>query len=147
MTLSLLIGHDEIIKAWVSERVGNLNFALSTAFGVLDSNHNIVIGVVYNNFFKSPAGAPISIEINLVSDGTKRCNRSILHQIFAYPFIQLGVKRVQATCSEQNTQVRRFLEHAGFQHESIAREAWTFGGNSAVYSMLKHECKWINNVL
>lgn len=146
MTLSVLIGQDEVVKKWVSERVGGINFGLSVAMGFVE-NDNIVIGVVYNNYFRSVLDTPISIEISLASDGTKRCNRAVLKTIFAYPFIQLGVKRVQATCSESNADLRKFLEHAGFKFESIAREAWRFGGNSAVYSMLKHECKWIKNVI
>lgn len=72
------------------------------------------------------------------------CTRKNLYVLFAYPFIQLSVKRVQATCSVDNITAHQFLKRLGFQKEGIAREAWRDGGDAVVFSLLKPECKWIN---
>ncbi len=143
MTISLLLGRDDEIKQWASEKLGNINFDLSVAIGIVDDN-NLIAAVVYHDYKVSPYGEPILIEMSIVSISTKWCSRSILQQIFAYPFNQLRVKRVQATCSENNVSVRKFLSRLGFQFEGIGREAWHLGGNCASYSLLKNECKWLN---
>lgn len=136
--------HDKSAVEWVSEHLEGVTFDPCVAMPLKDHTNTIIGGIVYNNFITSPSGESISIEMTIATADPRWCTRSNLLQAFAYPFIQLGVKRVQATCARSNKSVRNFLERLGFQFEGIGREAWHLGGDCAVYSMLKNECKWLN---
>lgn len=142
MMTQLLIGHDKEVAEWVREQIGLSDFGLCTAIGVLKDN-KLICGVVYNNYMKSPQGVPISIEMSIAAIDKAWCTRYNIHTLFVYPFIQLNVKRVQTTCPADNPRIRAFNERFGFKLEGIGREAWPLGGDCACYSLLKHECKWI----
>jgi len=83
------------------------------------------------------------IEMTVASISPRWASKGNLQAFFAYPFHQLGVRRVQAQTASENTKVRRFLERLGFQFEGIARLAHYQGGDAAFYSMLKSECRFI----
>lgn len=139
---SLLLGQDELVKKWVGSALRVDNFGLATAIGIL-KNNELICGVVYNNYYTDVNNNPLSIEMSIASVDFSWCTRYNLRTFFAYPFIQLNLKRVQATCPANNLTTRHFVERLGFKLDGIAREACIYGGDSAVYSLLKHECKWI----
>lgn len=143
--ITICFDQDNEIKSWASEKLENICFGESAILSMRQDD-KLIAAIIYNNFFTSPKGDPISIEMSIASISPLWCSRSHMYSIFAYPFIQLSLKRVQATCSENNVNVRNFLDRVGFTLEGIGREAWTHGGNCAVYSMLKNECKWLNYV-
>lgn len=134
----------ELVSQWVGCLLKGMEFAGAYSIGVMDGN-KIIAGVVYNNFFLDCKKKPLSIEMTIASIDRKWCSRYNLNEFFAYPFIYLDVKRVTATCSRKDTETRAFLKRLGFRLEGIGRKAWFRGGDSAAYSMLKKECKWIKN--
>lgn len=138
----LVYGHDDLVTAWVASHL-NHDFGPSSSIGVI-VGEQLIAGVVYSNYIEGPYG-PVSIEMSIATTSPKWASRETLHRLFAYPFIQLGVKRVQASTARKNKEARRFLERLGFTFEGIARQAWPHGGDMAVYSMLKPECKWIKS--
>lgn len=138
----LLYGYDKEIAAWVSQRIHGFDFGLCAAIGVV-INGNLVAGIVYNNFICSPYGHPISIEISMNSIDKRWCSRDNLNALLSYPFIQLGVKRVQCTCAKKDKSTRKFLERLGFTLEGVGRKAWPLGGDCTMYSLLQHECRWL----
>lgn len=138
----LLYGFDKEISNWVSQRIGYIDFGLCTAIGVA-RNNTLVAGIVYSNYIKSPQGHPISIEISMNSIDKRWCSRDNLNALLSYPFIQLGVKRVQSTCAKKDKTTRKFLERLGFTLEGVGRKAWPLGGDCTVYSLLRHECRWL----
>ncbi len=64
-------------------------------------------------------------------------------QIFDYPFIQLGCRRLTATVARRNKKSRRFVERLGFKLEGVRRKALKNGQDEMSYGLLKEECKWI----
>lgn len=146
MITSLIIGQDKLIGDWVKEQLKIDSFDPYTAIGVV-ADGKIIGGVVYNNFHTDAQGNPLFIEMTIASIDKRFAPRHNITTFFAYPFIQLNVKRVQMTCSADSRQIRALLIRLGFQFEGIGRSAFHLGGDSAVYSMLKHECGWIKHVI
>lgn len=142
----LVYGHDEYVANWVAERLRLRPYekGLFRAIGVTD-NHQLIAGIVYNNFILDSKGRPLLIEMTIASVDKHWCTRHNLKELFAYPFIHLGVKRVQATCSRKAKRVRKFLQRLGFRLEGIMREGCPTGGDAAHFSMLHNECTWIDN--
>lgn len=128
---------DPSVVLWVEERL-NLRFEKAAGIGVaLDGQ--LVAGVVYSEYRPNvPA-----IDASIVSTDPAWASRSVLRAIFAYPFNQLGVERLSATTAKRNKTAREFLVRLGFQLEGIGRRAFPGGGDAAVYSILRNECRWI----
>lgn len=142
----LVYGHDEIVAQWVAAKLRQPPYArgMARAIGITDNNI-LIAGVVYNNQHLDNHGKPLLIEMSIASVDKHWCTRHNLKELFSYPFLQLRVKRVQATCHRRAKHVRSFLDRLGFHFEGIVREAHPLGGDAAHYSMLKPECKWIKN--
>lgn len=133
-------GLDQQVIKWAAQILGIPDFGLATAIAIAKGTH-IIAGCVYNNFHRTPDGAPNSIEITMVSIDKSWCNRAIIRELLNYPFTQLKVRRVQLTIAKRNMAVRRFNERLGFKFEGVARKAHFTGEDAAVYSMLSNEWK------
>ena len=82
------------------------------------------------------------IEASIAASSQRWANRSVLFGLFAYPFIQVGAKRLLVTCSEANDKAMKMNRQLGFVEEGRLRKM--FGKHDAVlFGMLKQECKWI----
>lgn len=140
----VVFGHDRDIMEWTSRQLGDLYFdpEKSTALGIIHKA-TLVAGVVYTGMQCRPDGTTYAIEMSIASVDKSWCNRHNLQILFAYPFRQLKLKRVTATCARKNKKVRMFLTRLGFRFEGIGRESWPLGGDSAAYAMLQPECKWL----
>lgn len=113
------------------------------AIGIVKDN-KLICGVVYTNYsINSKTGSPHSIEMSIFSIDKSWCNRHNLRVFFGYPFIQLGLKRVQTTCSADIEGVIMFNKRLGFKKEGYHREAFHDGTDAISWSMLKSECKWV----
>lgn len=130
------------LVAWVCGQLDIKRPGPATAIGVM-GNHGIIAGAMFNNLQLDNDGKPLAVEISFVAIDKRWSTRSNIKSILSYPYIQLGVKRVQAVTAKRNMAARRFLEHIGFKFEGIGRMAWPKGGDAACYSMLRHECKWL----
>ncbi len=95
---------------------------------------------VYNNYAPEH-----SIEMGLTTIDPRWCTRRVLRAAFDYPFHMLRVKRIQATTHRRNRKARDLVQRLGFKFEGIGRKAWPTGGDAAVYSLLRHECRWIDD--
>lgn len=138
----LIYGSDLYVKKWVSEHIGNPDFGLSTAIGVM-RGPTLIAGVVYHNYIESPDGKPISCEISCAAIDKRWATRHNLRRLLFYPFIQLGVERLQVTIPVESKGVRRFNEKLGFKYEGTGRKAHFLGGDVDVLSMLRSECRWL----
>lgn len=132
---------DHRVSEWVGEKIGLENFGPHEAIGIEDGG-KLICGVVYSNFIQYQ-GKPISAEVSIAAVNRKWCTRKNLKVLFSYPFLQLGVERLQATIALDNTEARDFNERLGFTVEGIGRKAYFDGRDCVVSSMLKHECRWI----
>ena len=132
----ILYGHTEFVRGWVRERIEVMRgaeFGPSTARGVMDGKR-LIAGVVYHDWqpwFQA-------IQVSCAADNPRWARRGIMSEILAYPFSQLGVKRIVSITAEDDTRTRRFLEGIGMTLEGIGVEA--FGDrNAASYRLLKRD--------
>lgn len=117
-------------------------FQKAVALGVVEKG-NLCAGVVYNNYQIDKDGNPLYIEMTIYSIDKIWCNRHNLNRLFYYPFSQLQLRSVRATCSAHNEGVKMFLTRLGFKQEGLHRQAYFDGGDALSFSMLRSECKWI----
>lgn len=136
--MKLLFGHSDEIAAWVGEKLGIADFGRCQAIGVVDGEA-IIAGLVYNNYQKTVP----SIEMSVASTDPRWMTRGTLDAAFRYPFVALGVNRVQATIRLKNRRARRMVERLGFTYEGKGREGGPGGCDVVVYSMLARECRWL----
>lgn len=144
--VKLIYGHDEAVANWVAGQIKHPPYpsGMYRAIGIMLDN-SIIGGVIWHNYHEDFSGRPLLIEVTIATIDKRWCSGHNLRELFAYPFIQLGVKRVQATCHRKAKHVRITLDRLGFHFEGIVREAHPLGGDAAHYSLLKQECKWLNH--
>jgi hypothetical protein len=136
---------DEEVTRWVEMQLGVPLPRPSIGIGVVDGEAPIA-GVTYTSYLGDPhTKQPRAIEMSIASVSPRWCTRNTLFQFFKYPFTDLGVQRVQVTVHRKNKHTRKFVERLGFVYEGKGRRAWPTGGDAVVYSMLPHECRWLNH--
>jgi RimJ/RimL family protein N-acetyltransferase len=135
----LVFGHDALVAAWVRSRLEAAPLdGPVVAIGVA-SGDDIVAGVVYSQYVVTD-----SVEMTVAAAaGQPWLNRRFLHTFFAYPFVQLGVRRVVSLIRDGNAPSRRLVEGLGFQLEGRLREGWSEDEDLLVYGLLKRECRWL----
>lgn len=141
----LVFGHHEAVARWVSHQLGGMDFGPCLAVGVFDDvAGDLVAGVVYNRYHRDRhTGDPHMLEASIAATTPAWATRGVLAGIFAYPFEDIGVQRLQATVRRRNKHARRFVERLGFKYEGKGRRAWSRTEDAIVYSMLPDECRWI----
>ncbi len=131
----LIFGADDYLKRWAAQRIGIDGFGPSAAIGV-QRDGEIIAACVYHDYRDG------QIEASIAASSQRWANRSVLFGLFAYPFIQVGAKRMLVTCSEANHKAMKMNRQLGFVEEGRLRKM--FGKHDAVlFGMLKQECKWI----
>lgn len=127
---------------WASKQIfgdtGHVFDEASEAIGVALGDR-LIAAVIYSNH--SPN---LNIEMSIASIDKRWATRSNLKAFFAYPFIQLGLKRVSTQCSANEGSIIEFNRRIGFTPEGYHRQAWHTGGDVVSFGMLKHECKWLD---
>ena len=108
---------------------------------VLDDR--LICVVVYNNYLECVDGSPHQIEMSIASIDKRWANRKTLKAFFAYPFIQLKLKRVQITSKTDAEGVNFMLERLGCTKEGTHRMGYPTGEDCFSWSMLPKECRWI----
>jgi RimJ/RimL family protein N-acetyltransferase len=106
------------------------------AIGIVDADLRLIGGVVYSEFHGHDIRASIAVERRALS-------RSVLHQIFAYPFLQLAVRRITCLVRAGNDASARLAKKLGFTQEGIARQADATGEDLIIFGILRNECRWI----
>lgn len=142
----IVYGADDAIADWVSIGLtGKIGaFRPCRALGVLHKG-KLAAGIVFSNYQETNGGEPLLVEMTIYSIDKRWCSRHNLHKIFAYPFAQLQLERVQAVCSAHNEGVIMFLKRIGFKHEGTHPKAYMDGGDALSFGMLKQDCKWVSH--
>lgn len=107
----------------------------------LERGGKLVAGVIYEGCSGHNIWGHVAAE-----PGGAWLNRAFLTACFAYPFLQLGVRRISGYVEASNAQARRFDEHLGFQQEASLRGAATDGGDVLIYVMWREQCRFIRGV-
>lgn len=140
----LIYGQDKPIATWICHQLKlnpfpeNMYRAIGIAIGT-----KLIGGVIWHGYCQDIYGKPLLIECTIYTVDKRWATRHTLRELFQYPYRQLRVKRVQATCAKKAKRVRSTLSRLGFKFEGICREAHPHGGDAAHYSILEHECKWL----
>jgi RimJ/RimL family protein N-acetyltransferase len=141
----LIVYDSPEITEWTANQLFNQGmeyFGPATSIGQVMGG-KIISGLVYNNYKETPEGKPLLIEMSIATTCKSWANKRYLYTIFAYPFIQLGLERVQITTSVVNEGVNRLVSKLGYIKEGTHRKAYVDGGDAYSWSMLKQECRWI----
>lgn len=141
----LLFGADGLVSKWVSSQIyGGVNVFddKARAIGVL-SGEDLIAGVVYSEYREDIHGQPLSMEMSVATIDKRWATRHNLRTFFAYPFIQLKLKRVQAVTSVHNEGAIKMLKRLGFSQEGTHKCAYQDGSDAVSFGMLSSDCGWM----
>lgn len=131
----IIDNNNERVGTWVHAHGGGCYRSGSQCIG-LEKDGELVAGIMYDWF----NGA--SIYGHVAATGKDWLNRDFLWFAFYYPFEQLKANVIIGLVSETNLIARKFDEHLGFKLKAVIPEADPHG-SLLVYTMYKHECKWL----
>ena len=136
MTAQLIYGQEDRLLPWAQERIG-VSFR-SDAYTIgLEKDGELVAVVVYDTF------SEVDCCTHIASDGTRPwMNKSLLLAAFAYPFIQLKLRRVTGMVPAKNTQALAFDEHIGFVREGYHPKALP-DDDLVSLGLLRENCRFI----
>lgn len=132
----LLFGRDRELSLWAGDRIGIKDFGPCAAIGVAHRG-SIVAAAIYNNY------RPPNIEVTFVTSSPRWASPGAIRAILAYPFKQLGCKRITAVTEASNQPARAFLCRLGFRQEGIHPDALPTG-DAVTYGLLRKDAaRWI----
>ncbi len=139
------------IEAVVDPRVANWVIDGIAGADLDDIGQNYVaIGFTRN---KKPIGGVVFVEYN---PKIKTCNllvRSasrmfmkpeVLRHVFGTAFNNIGVDCIRVGVREGNKASEKVIRHIGFRKEGVHRRAWDGKTNMITFSLLKSECKYLD---
>lgn len=132
----VIFGADAAVAKFVEDRVPHSSFDRYTALGVV-RNDKLVAGVVYHHF------RHIDIEVVIAADTANWCFPATMRTLFAYPFMQLGVRRMSAIVARKNKPSRKLVKGLGFKEEGCCRKAMPENEDAFIYGMLREECRFL----
>lgn len=142
----ILFGADADVARWVAEQIAGVPeffSPMAAAIGFLKDNQ-LIAGVVYDNYRETVDKKPLSIDASIASVDKRFCTRHNLRVMFAYPFVQLRLERIQLLTSVNNEGVSDFVKNLGFTLEGLHKRAYFNGDDALSWGMLREECRWIN---
>ena len=132
----MIVVGEEVVR-WVLERAGGNYNENMTAVGI-ERDGILIAAVAYDGF----TGEDGSIFLHSRIDSPHYCTRSFLFHIFAYPFLQLKVRRVFGIVDERKEDVIRFNRKVGFGVDAKLRDYFP-EGSAVLMSMGKDKCRWL----
>lgn len=135
--MELFRGHDEEVRQWVQNELGQPISGECRALGVIKDD-KLIAGIVYHGY------KGFMVECSLATTDRAWCKKSVVQAFMSYPFNELECVRFHATCSRKNKKMRNLFEGLGFKYEGCARKAYDGKDDAMIYSILKDENKWIN---
>lgn len=146
-----VVSGDTLVR-WALERLkdpdlnGPEDLGPYRAFGIVRDEGDRMVPLcvlIYNSFRQMSYGNDVRVII--VADHPSWCLRSMLREIFYYPFEVAGCERLTAIVRDGNKQSLKLCRGLGFVKEGVLRRAYDGKTNAIVLSMLKQECKWIKD--
>lgn len=123
--------------AWAARRIG-INSFRADAKGIAKERGGVLQAVVVFDTFSS-----CDCNMHIASDGSRRwLSRGLLKEAFAYPFIQLGLRRVTAIVPRKNREALLFDGRLGFEVEGVCREALP-DDDVVILGLLRRDCRLI----
>jgi RimJ/RimL family protein N-acetyltransferase len=135
---SLLLGADEFVTEMVRSKIPQMRdktFGECTAIGVI-RREVLVGGVVYHRYRGFDVLMSTYLTPGALLPGTLRA-------LFAYPFNDLGCKRVSAIIGKKNKKSRKLCEGLGFVLEGVMKRGLDGFEDAFLFGMLKENCRWL----
>lgn len=133
----LIYGQEDNLLPWAQDRIG-VSFRRDAYTIGLERSSRLVAVVVFDNFTDGDCN------MHIASDGTSAwLTKSFLAAAFAYPFTQLGLRRVTGMVPADNEAALRFDTHLGFEREGYHPQAGQDGRDLISLGMLKSACRFI----
>lgn len=121
---------------WAGSRIPYSDFVL-TGEPIVIVRHNQPAAVaVYHDYRDGPG-----IEMSIAAETPLWATRQAISALLAYPFIQLGTRRVTAVTHQRNKRINRFLKGIGFRKEGTMLDAYE-DGHAVVFGMTR---RWFMN--
>lgn len=137
MTSQLIYGQEDRLLPWAEERIGAGHFRRDAYSIGLEKDGNLVAVVVFDNF------SAVDAHMHIASDGTGAwMSKSLLLAAFAYPFTQLGLRRVTGVVPAKNQAAINFDKHLGFEQEGYCPHALP-DDDAVILGMLRENCRFI----
>lgn len=136
MTARLIYGKEGRLLPWAQERIGATFRSDAYTIG-LERDGQIVAVVVYDTFSEADC------YMHIASDGTRAwMNKALLLAAFAYPFVQLRLRRVTGVVAAKNHEALAFDEHLGFRREGFHPHGLK-DDDLITLGMLRKDCRFI----
>lgn len=136
----LVYGADKAVMQWAKPRLPWVeDFGPAVAIGVA-RHGKLIAALVYMNYRKT------NIEICLAADDPRWCRKGVLAALFAYPFLQLGLRRITAIIPASNEQSLRITRGMGFVEEGRHECLFPNGEAGISFRMLREECRWLGEL-
>lgn len=132
----MIFGDDARVAAWVADRLPHVeSFGPCAAIGV-ERGGRLILGVIYHGY-TTP-----DIQVSAASVSPLWADVGVLAALYAYPFLQLKVRRLTCICPASLGRVHRTILHMGFVEEG--RHRYGFGLEASVtFGMVREECRWL----
>ncbi len=135
--IEIIYGEDERLVSWAENVIGCQFRNDAKAIG-LSSDKEIIAVTVFDGF------SQCDCNIHIASNKTGHwLNRKFLISSFAYPFIQLKLRRVTGLVPAKNTNALKFDLHLGFTQEGICRHALP-DDDIIILGLLREDCRYIH---
>lgn len=135
--MSLIYGQDETLLPWACERIGIHRFRYDAKAIGREVDGELVAVVVYDGF------SECDCNMHIASNGSGHwMNRELLVHAFAYPFIQLDLRRVTALVPARNAAALRLDAHLGFAYEGRCKDALP-DDDLIILGMTRANCRFI----
>lgn len=124
--------------AWAASRIGIERFR-DDARGIASVRvtGELAAVVVFDTF------SSCDCNMHIASDGSRRwLTRALMLEAFAYPFVQLGLKRVTGIVPSKNAAALEFDKGLGFEVEGLCREALP-DDDVVILGLLRRDCRLI----
>lgn len=135
----VLYGASDTIVEMVRQRIPNAFDGFSKdaqGLGVVKDG-KLLGGVVFDQWTER------NVVMSGAFDSPRWCSRQTLRQLFSYPFIQLGLRRMTTITTADNERAIRLDLKLGFQHEGTLRNFFPGDVDGVVLGMLREECRWL----
>lgn len=139
--LSIVTHQDPAFIKYAAKVLSIDGFGKCKTLAVSDGNQITCI-VVYSKY------DGYQCEIALVSIKPTWATRTTIAMLLGYPFQQLGCKRINLICRQDNQKAISLAERLGFTRETNEEGLRSYcpdGTNVHILGMLKSECRWIKD--
>lgn len=137
MSTALIYGQEDRLLPWAANVIGVDRFRRDAYCIGLERRGELAAVVVFDDFTSS------ACHMSVASDGSAHwLSRSFLAAVFAYPLIQLKLRRVTSLIAQKNEASRRFCEHLGFKVEGVCPHGLP-DDDLVIMGLLAGECRYL----